>query len=221
MSYVSMEPREDPYYVVRNDASTNIDLVRLKHQDFMQQLETGNLATDRQLKGLRRVIMRDARKCQQQLKDLELSIQMVTNNRGGFDHIDDRELAQRREFIQQNRAMLTAIQEDVDGEKYKVRVAADEARAVEELRSQDTYGAKTEVEMGNSNYINQQQALTKLRMREQGGGIHLANDLPRMCTTHSPMFCPSAVCHVSPPSRRDACGARARGRSRRTHGRKH
>eukprot|EP00968_Pinguiococcus_pyrenoidosus_P007363 scaffold489_cov259-Pinguiococcus_pyrenoidosus.AAC.41 len=90
--------------------------------------------------------MRDARKCQQQLKDLELSIQMVTNNRGGFDHIDDRELAQRREFIQQNRAMLTAIQEDVDGEKYKVRVAADEARAVEELRSQGEKRGKRERE---------------------------------------------------------------------------
>mmetsp|Transcript_45114 Transcript_45114/g.141331 ORF Transcript_45114/g.141331 Transcript_45114/m.141331 type:complete len:255 (-) Transcript_45114:3119-3883(-) len=161
------DARDDPYYVVRNNAATKIDLARLKHGEFLNGLETSNVATDRGLKGLRRALVRDVRKCNSELKDLELSLQMVEGNRAGFDHIDDRELETRRAFISESRTLLRDIHNDVDGPAYKARLADDEAKAAASIQSGDTLGAKTRAERANTDYINQQRAVTQIRMNEQ------------------------------------------------------
>jgi len=113
----------------------------------------------------RRGLGREIKAAEAQLKDLELTVDYVEKDRAAFAHIDDRELDERKKFVSSAREQVSAAREAVSGDKARAKIDADEKAHLAATRG--NYGAQTDVEMANTDFIHEQHAQTRTIMREQ------------------------------------------------------
>ncbi|KAJ8608254.1 hypothetical protein CTAYLR_007269 [Chrysophaeum taylorii] len=155
----------DPFYVVKDELAGKLQEVERQRGLFSKLLWEVNTASSSDFKEVKRSLNREVRGADGQLKDLELTIDYVDRDRGSFPHIDDRELEERRKFVSGARAAITSARETISGEKTRQKLDADEAAHLSATRG--AYGAKTDIEMANTNYIHSSHAQTRAVLQEQ------------------------------------------------------
>lgn len=159
----------DPYYVVKDELVGKVESIESRLKAFEQVLYSTNSAANPAFKEQKKAFARELRAAESQLKDLGLTVDYVERDRATFSHIDDRELEDRKTFIDETRAKLARAREAATGEKARRKMMADEKAHI--AATQGSYGAKTEVEMQNTDYIHGQQARTRKAMEEQDENI--------------------------------------------------
>lgn len=155
----------DPFYVVKDDLATKLQEIEKQRTRFTTLLWETNTAASSQFKEAKRMFNRSIREADAQLKDLELTIGYVERDRAAFAHIDDRELDERRRFVTGARSAISQARESIAGEKTREKLQADETAQI--ARTQGDLGAKTDIEMANTNYIHNQQGQTRHILQEQ------------------------------------------------------
>jgi len=155
----------DPFYVVKDDLAGKVEEIEGQRTRFSSLLWETNTATSAEFKEAKRTLNRGVREAEIQLKDLELTVKYVERDRSQFAHIDDRELEERKKFVAGAWSTLGLAREAIAGDKTRQKLQADEAAHVAE--TQGAYGAKTDIEMANTNYIHQQHGKTRQILQEQ------------------------------------------------------
>lgn len=159
----------DPFYVVKDDLAGKLQELERQLGRFNQLLWNDNTVTSSQFKDCKRALSRGLRDAEAQLKDLELTIGYVERDRPSFAHIDDRELDERRSFVASARTALSQTREALSGDKTRAKLQADETAAIRAQRGD--LGAKTDIEMANTNYIHQQHGATRQILQEQDDNL--------------------------------------------------
>lgn len=89
----------DPFYAVRDALEGEVTSVKLKFDDWQSQLHSVNTASDTKFRLKHEEVKRDLGKADEMCRKVRLAVLNVERNRVKFVHIDDRELAQRKAFV--------------------------------------------------------------------------------------------------------------------------
>ena len=99
------------------------------------------------------------------LKDVQMTVQLVENDRDTFKHVDEQELYDRRSFVNTAADRINRAKQESHSEAIKAKMMADERAKV--VRRAGTLGATTEAERENTDLIVDSQARTSLLMQHQ------------------------------------------------------
>ena len=159
----------DPYYVVKDELVAKIGSLQTRLESFQDVLYNTNTAANPAFKEQRKQLGRELRGAESQLKDLGLTVEYVVRDRATFAHIDDRELEDRKAFISEAGKKLGAIREAATGDRARRKIQADEKALV--ASREGNYGARSSVEMANTDYIHGQHARTRQVLQDQDENI--------------------------------------------------
>lgn len=151
----------DPFYVVKDEVTLKLSEIEKKKSRFVTLLWESNTSSSVEFKESRKTLKTEIRACDAQLKDLELTVSYVEKDRSAFSHIDDRELEERKKFVATAREAVSSAKEALASARSKIE--EDDAKAL----SAERYGAKTDIEMANTDFIHRQHAATRTIMAEQ------------------------------------------------------
>jgi len=186
---------QDPFYVVKDELvrssflltclprgegalltdcppqAGKLESILKRVEKFNDLLWNTNTSGNGEFKEVKKGLSREIKGAEGQLKDLELTVEYVERDRSAFAHIDDRELEERRGFVATARGHLTTAREAVWGEKAKRKIDDDEKAHLAATRG--NYGAQSDIEMANTDFIHQQHAETRTIMREQDDNLEV------------------------------------------------
>lgn len=160
----------DPFYVVKDDLTRKIDNIAVKFNLFQELYETTNTATSSEFKDCRKMLGKELKSAEKLLKDLTLTVDFVSNDRVQFEHIDDRELEERKRYISTSRQKLNEFKAFYQGESVKRKLIADERKEIES-RPASNLGATSSDMMENTHFIQDQQAQAQMIIKEQDEGL--------------------------------------------------
>lgn len=156
----------DPFHVVKDELVGKLSSIANKVARFNGLLYgPATSAGNPQFRECKKSLAREIRAAEAQLKDLGLTVDYVERDRPSFPHIDDRELGERRGFVSKARAELSGARDAAAGPRARAKMDADEKAAV--ATEHGHYGAKTDIEMANTDFIHGAHAQTRATMREQ------------------------------------------------------
>ena len=160
----------DPFHVVKDELVAKLESIELRVGQFNGLLYgPGTTAGSKPFRDCRKALGREIRGAEGQLKDLGLTVDYVERDRGAFSHIDDRELSERRDFVAAARSRVANARDAVGGPRARAKMDADDKAAV--AAQQGDYGASTDLEMANTDFIHGQRARTQATMREQDDNL--------------------------------------------------
>jgi hypothetical protein len=120
-----------------------------------------------ELKDAKKQLKRCIKNAESTLRDVNVTVQLVENDREKFSHIDDKELYERTSLVHTSRDRLQRARQEMNSEAVKAKLLADErAKAVRRAGS-DVLGARTDAERENTSLIVDSQARTSLLMQHQ------------------------------------------------------
>mmetsp|Transcript_6850 Transcript_6850/g.21237 ORF Transcript_6850/g.21237 Transcript_6850/m.21237 type:complete len:266 (-) Transcript_6850:291-1088(-) len=159
----------DPFYVVKDELAGKLESIGKRLERFESLLWHTNTANNPDFRDAKKGLSREVKAAEAQLKDLELTVDYVERDRSAFAHIDDRELEDRQGFVASARQRVMAARETVSGAKTREKVDADEKEHLAQTRG--NYGAQSDIEMQNTDYVHQSHAETRTIMQEQDEGL--------------------------------------------------
>ena len=156
----------DPFHVVKDELVTKLESIEVKVGRFNSLLYgPGTTAGNKDFRECKKSLAREIRAAEGQLKDLGLTVEYVERDRGAFEHIDDVELGARRDFVGAARSRVANARDAVGGPRARGKMEADEKAAV--AAQQGSYGARSDLEMQNTDFIHGERARTQATMQEQ------------------------------------------------------
>lgn len=164
--------REDPFYTVRDNVSSQLERIRARYDQFEDLVHVVNTATDESFKELRRGLTKEIRNVEKDIKGLQVAIDMVDKNRTKFGHIKDSELASRKSFVSGAQDSLNYIKSGMESSAIRRKIDDDENRQ----RRLDGNGNGTSmnpmskgmsIEEENHSFIQDQRQQTQFAIREQ------------------------------------------------------
>ena len=102
----------DPFYAVRDALEAEVQGVKIKHDQWKQQLHAVNSATDAQFRVRHEAHKKDLAKAGELCRKVRMAVDNVDQNRSKYPHIDDRELGARKGFCERVDAAVSAMRTD-------------------------------------------------------------------------------------------------------------
>mmetsp|Transcript_6851 Transcript_6851/g.21238 ORF Transcript_6851/g.21238 Transcript_6851/m.21238 type:complete len:268 (-) Transcript_6851:410-1213(-) len=158
----------DPFYVVKDELAGKLESIGKRLERFESLLWHTNTANNPDFRDAKKGLSREVKAAEAQLKDLELTVDYVERDRSAFAHIDDRELEDRQGFVASARQRVMAARETVSGAKTREKVDADEKEHLAQTRG--NYGAQSDIEMQNTDYVHQSHAETSTTVSGRSWG---------------------------------------------------
>jgi len=157
---------QDPFYVVKDELATKVQHIQGRLQNFRRLLASTNTATDTEFKECRKTLGRELKSAEKQLRDLNLTVELVQRDRQQFAHIDDYELEKRSSYVAETRRTLSDVRAFYSGDEVKQKMLADERKEIEK-RPASNLGAMSSDDMENTHFIHDQQAQQRMIMNQQ------------------------------------------------------
>jgi len=123
-SYIS---EDDPFYIFRTDLEQKLTLTSSTLTTYLQLVQTTDTATNtHQIREYKKQLKRYIKQCESTINDLTTTIKVVTNNRSKFLHITNKELNDRKEFVDSSSDTIVKIKLDMNSECVKEKIRNDE-----------------------------------------------------------------------------------------------
>lgn len=123
---------QDPFYAVRDSLEAAVQELRVKFGDWKLLLGASDTYLDVKFKQKHEEVTRDLKKCSEMVARVRMAVEKTEKNRTQFSHVDDRELGQRKAFVDR-----------VDGVRFIGRAeGAEEGRGVLPLFPRKAEAAK-------------------------------------------------------------------------------
>lgn len=160
----------DPFYAVRDALDAEVQGLRVKFDDWNGQLHSVNTASDAKFRVKHEEVKKDLAKAEEMCRKVRAAVLNVERNRVKFPHIDDRELGQRKAFVDRLDASVSQMKAVFTSRETTAKLEGDAkrdltARAAREAdsaaRSQNAYT------MANSDFVKDQQSQQTMIRREQ------------------------------------------------------
>lgn len=160
----------DPFYLVRDTLEQEVRQLQLKFERWRQLLQTVNTATDVGFKTSHDEIRKDVTKTEEMCRKVKQAVMNIQMNRARFPHIDDRELANRRQFVDTLERAVTQMKDSLNSQDTRAKLEADQRKEMyqrqEQIR-QDAARQASAYTQANTDFMkSQQQQQTQVR-REQ------------------------------------------------------
>lgn len=120
---------QDPFYSVRDNVSSQLERIKVKSEKFQDMVKTTNTAINVDFKDLRKGLFKDLRTVDKELRGLKGAVDMIEKNRMKFPHIEDRELSNRKGFVEDSTNTLSGIKGQMDSIPVRQKMEADEKLA--------------------------------------------------------------------------------------------
>jgi len=162
----------DPYYVAKDDVQSAIKEAQKMHKEWKKLLEAENTAKSRAFQDLHANLAGELRQLDFDLNDITATISMVEGNRAKFQ-IDDAEIARRKGFVQESRATVKSIQDDVTGRAATSKIENDK-RQLLARQEQDRRGnedARKAAERENEAFLQRQRQEQQQIIRQQDDAL--------------------------------------------------
>jgi syntaxin 6 len=186
--------QEDPYFVFRDDLMQQLELVdealaeflRVVHQtvrrvrlrksvslflfsfvrfSFTFSVHQDTSVNTHEMKSSKKTLKRHLKHAEATLKDVQMTVQLVDNDRDKFPHIHDSELYERRTLCDTSAGRIQRAKQESASEAIKAKLLQDErAKAV---RRAGDLGATNDAQRENTTRIIDSQARTSLLMQHQ------------------------------------------------------
>lgn len=101
------------------------------------------------------------------LKDVQMTVQVIENDRAKFKAIGDAELYERRSLVHSSKDRLLKTKEEMHSEAVKAKLMADERAKALRRAGADSLGATNDAQRMNTNFIVDSQVRTSLLMQHQ------------------------------------------------------
>ena len=101
------------------------------------------------------------------LKDVQMTVQVIENDRQKFRDISDAELYERRSLVHSSKDRLVKTKEEMNSEAVKAKMLADERAKAIRRAGADSLGATTDTQRMNTAFIVDSQARTSLLLQHQ------------------------------------------------------
>ena len=101
------------------------------------------------------------------LKDVQMTVQVIENDRKKFQNISDSELYERRSLVHSSKDRLQKTKEEINSEAVKAKMMADERAKAIRRAGADSLGATNDTQRMNTSFIVDSQARTSLLMQHQ------------------------------------------------------
>lgn len=101
------------------------------------------------------------------LKDVQMTVQVIENDRQKFREISDAELYERRSLVHSSKDRLTKTKEEMSSQAVKAKMLADERAKAIRRAGADSLGATNDTQRMNTAFIVDSQARTSLLMQHQ------------------------------------------------------
>jgi len=122
-SYIS---EDDPFYIFRTDLEQKLTLTSSTLTTYLQLVQTTDTSINPELKEYKKQLKRYIKQCESTINDLTTTIKVVTNNRSKFVHITNKELNDRKEFVNMSSDTIVKIKLDMNSESVKEKIRNDE-----------------------------------------------------------------------------------------------
>jgi syntaxin 6 len=119
------------------------------------------------LKESKKKLKRFMKTTESTLKDVQMTVQVIENDREKFQSISDAELYERRSLVHSSKDRLTKAKEEMQSEVVKAKMLADERAKAIRRAGADSLGANNDTQRMNTNFIVDSQARTSLLMQHQ------------------------------------------------------
>lgn len=101
------------------------------------------------------------------LKDVQMTVQVIENDRAKFQNITDNELYERRNLVHSSKDRLVKTKEEMNSPAVKAKTLADERAKALRRAGADSLGATNDTQRMNTAFIVDSQARTSLLMQHQ------------------------------------------------------
>ena len=142
---------QDPFYVVKEELIKKLESIAGKVDRFQNLLWNSNTAGSADFKEARKQLSREVKAAEGQLKDLEMTVDLVERDRSAFAHIDDREFEDRKSFVQDAKLQTKQFRDVVSGPETRQKIDSDEKEHLAATRG--NYGASSDIEMVMSSVL--------------------------------------------------------------------
>jgi syntaxin 6 len=116
-------------------------------------------------KDAKKQLKRHIKNAESTLKDVQMTVQLVENDRDKFRHVDEQELYDRRSLVSASADRINRAKQESHSEAVKAKLMADERAKM--VRRAGTLGATNEAERENTNRIVDSQARASLLLQHQ------------------------------------------------------
>ena len=120
-----------------------------------------------ELKEAKKKLKRSMKTAESTLKDVQMTVQVIENDRQKFQNISDGELYERRSLVHSSRDRLNKTKEEMASEAVKAKMLADERAKALRRAGADSLGATNDTQRMNTSFIVDSQARTSLLMQHQ------------------------------------------------------
>jgi len=122
-SYIS---EDDPFYIFRTDLEQKLTQTSNTLSTYLQLVQTTDTSINPEIKEYKKQLKRYIKQCESTINDLTTTIKVVTNNRSKFVHITDKELNDRKEFVDKSSDTIVKIKLDMNSDSVKEKIRNDE-----------------------------------------------------------------------------------------------
>lgn len=113
------------------------------------------------------MLKRSVKNAESTLKDVQMTVHMIENDRQKFQDISDSELYERRNLAHSSKDRLQKAKEEIASEAVKAKMMADERAKAVRRAGADSLGATNDSQRMNTAFIVDSQARTSLLMQHQ------------------------------------------------------
>ena len=120
-----------------------------------------------EIKESKKKLKRAMKNAESTLKDVQMTVQVIENDRQKFPNINDGELYERRSLVHNSKNRISKAKEEINSEAVKAKTMADERAKAIRRAGADSLGATNDAQRMNTSFIVDSQARTSLLMQHQ------------------------------------------------------
>ncbi|KAL7466680.1 hypothetical protein ACHAXS_006974 [Conticribra weissflogii] len=131
---------DDPFYIFRGDLMKKLSSVEGELEKYLDVVRNTDTAVNtHEVKETKKQLKRHIKQAESTLADLETTVRVVEKQREKFPHITDKEITERRGFVDSSKNQISRAKSGMQSEEVKKKFARDE-RALTERRSGTAIG---------------------------------------------------------------------------------
>mmetsp|Transcript_5873 Transcript_5873/g.5722 ORF Transcript_5873/g.5722 Transcript_5873/m.5722 type:complete len:312 (-) Transcript_5873:129-1064(-) len=159
----------DPYFVFRSDLQTKLELADEFLADFLRIVhETDTAVNSLEYKDSKKQLKRHLKNsAESTLRDVQITVQAIENDRDKFPHIDDSQLFERKSLVETSRSRIQHAKDEMNSDIVKKKLVSDERNKAVRRSGDGLLGAKNDEERQNTDFILDNQAQSSMLIQEQ------------------------------------------------------
>jgi len=168
-SVLHQESSGDPYFVFRSDLQTKLELADEYLADFLRIVhETDTAVNSLEYKDSKKQLKRHLKSsAESTLRDVQITVQAIENDRDKFPHIDDKQLFERKSLVETSRSRIQHAKDEMNSDTVKQKLVSDEHNKAVRRSGDGLLGAKNDKERQNTDFILDNQAQSSMLIQEQ------------------------------------------------------